>query len=536
MLGLLTKRSFGSLTLAQFLGALNDNALRQTYLLLAVQAASPEKQAAAAVLFALPFLVFSPLAGQLADRFSKRTVIVFTKFIEIAVMLLAALAMWQQNLLLILISILLMSSQSCFFSPAKYGIIPELLSYEQLSAGNGIIQMSTNIAIMTGTALAGFLLQLTDVFWTGVVLLGLSLLGWTISLLIKPVEPADPELQFTFEPVQRLAKSLAWIRRDYVLFSSMLAFSFVWFVGAFLTLVLNVYGLQALRLGEAGTSLLFVFLATGIGLGSLLAGRWSERKVEFGLIPLGAGGMAGGLMLLSLVETSQLFAYCWLLASGMFSGLFLIPLQATLQERPPAEKKGELLAAANIFSFTAVIAASAIYTLLTNQAGLTSGSLLFLLGLVTLAVGLLLVVILPRVFVRFVLWNLCHTVYRFQLEGRQNVPREGPGLLKVDRFSPLKILQIQFCVPRPVTFITFMPVGKRRFLKLLLSLLNVVEFSPAEREKCFQLAKKKVDKGELVCLATKAIPPEKLREVVGLRGEMVQFTFNRTKNVVTVSK
>lgn len=481
MFGLLKRLSFSSVILSQFLGALNDNALRQTYLLLVVGMGTAERQAEATVLFALPFLLFSPLAGQLADRFSKRTVFVITKLAELLVMVLAAYALWVDSLGLLLLSILLMASQSVFFSPAKYGILPEILEYEQLSHGNGIIQMTTNIAILCGTALAGVLLESGGRIWTGFVLVFFGLVGWSATFFIEEVPPASEELNFDYNPLKRTAQNFSWIRQDSLMLLAVGGFVFSWLLATVLMLNVNVFGLQTLGVGETLTSLLFVALALGLGTGGAFAGWLSGEKIEYGLIIPGLLGLTVGLLTLWGLVGGFYLSYFWMYLTGVSSGIFLIPLQSALQDRPPEEQKGEGLATANIVTFTGVIAGTALYVILIQDLNLSATTLMFYMAVGSFSLAILLIFALPWLFKRFVTCLLSALFFRIQVRGKENIPHRGPALIKVESLTSLQMLKLACCVPLPLVVAGKISSNSGPLVQLLARLLSVAPSSAIKR-------------------------------------------------------
>ncbi len=512
MFKLFKNKSFTAMIISQALGALNDNALRQTYLLLAVQMVGGEQQAGAMAFVALPFIFFSPLAGQLTDRYSKRTVILWTKGAELLVMTVAGFAAWQGNLHMLLLMIFFMFAQSAFFSPAKYGIIPELLNYEQLSEGNGLLQMSSYAAILLGVALAGVMLEMAPAYLLGIFFFVISAVGLFSGWLIRPLPPAAPQLSIDYSPLNRFARSLSWILRDRVLFILIIGFAYAWMAGGILTIVINVYGLEVLGVGELLTSLLFVALALGIGIGSLLAGRWSEKKVELGLIPLGASGLTFSQFFLSLVDSTPAAAYFWLFISGIFSALFLIPFQTALQERPPADKKGDLLATANVFTFTGVILSAAVYVLLVELLGYGPQTVLFIVGAATLVVTGLLLFFLPRLWTRFFLWLYVHLFYRLESRQTDLLPYRGSGILMISgEPSVEKLFLLSYLLPRKLH--SFLP--EKLFENWLFGkILRLNGCSPAgefPQEKLLTTVNRLIASGQVVFLSEELL--SELREI-----------------------
>lgn len=486
---------------AQFFAALNDNAMRQAFLLLAVTSAQAELQATATAVFALPFLLFSLLAGQIADRFSKRTVIIGAKTIEIGIVLLGGYALYANSLPILLTSILLMATQSTFFSPAKYGILPEILTDRDLSSGNSLLQTTTYAAILIGTAATGVLLQFGSALYLGGVLVVFGLIGWVASLFVDPVPAAGNEA-VSINPLSELASELSRIRADSTLFLAMLGYAYAWLVGTVLVLNLNVYGLKTLDLGQAMTSLMLVFLATGMGVGSLLAGRWTERTVEPGLIPFGAVGMASSLFVFINSTLSPLSAAFWLLMVGVFSGLFLIPLQTLLQERPESGDVGSTFGVTNVVTFSAVLTAAAVYAQL-SAAGLAPTVVMGALALSTCLVAVFIVTVVPAFFFRFIVWLITHTIYRIDVFGEDNIPHNGPAILAPNHVSYVDGLLIAACVPRFVRFIVYGPLFDIPIIGWVLRAANAIPVYPGDDEqieKAMQTARTALNDGHVVCI------------------------------------
>ena len=178
------KRSFWSLIVTQFQGAFSDNALKNLVIYLIVSSGLPEDQRDLLVpltgaLFALPFILFSMTGGFLADRFSKRSVTVGVKYFEIGVMLVATVGLVFKILPIQFVAIFLMGVHSAIFGPSKYGLLPELLPEKRLSWGNGVLELGTFLAIITGTVTGA---MLSENFkeaqqWSGIIFLLLAVFG-----------------------------------------------------------------------------------------------------------------------------------------------------------------------------------------------------------------------------------------------------------------------------------------------------------------------------------------------------------------------
>ncbi|MEE3368342.1 MAG: MFS transporter [Planctomycetota bacterium] len=379
-------RSFQGMTATQFLGAFNDNLFKQLVLLICIDAArqtgrSDVYQPVAQALFALPFVLFSGFAGYLSDRLSKRRIVVVCKGVEIGVMLvgmcvfMSARSSFDPSLALLLCVLTLMGTQSAFFGPAKYGILPELLSERNLPAANGIIQMTTFLAIIFGTAAAGYgkdLLQ-EDLWLICCGCLAIAILGTLTSLLIRRTSPAQPTLDF--DPSSLLVNRDTWkmLVTDRTLFGVLLISSLFWMIGGVLLPAVNAFGKNQLGIGDSRTSIMSASIGFGIASGCALAGKLSQSRIRFELVTAGSWGLVFGLCCLAgvglvdyealPVEWVEWIAWLLLVELGVSAGLFVVPLQVFMQTRPPVEHKGRMIGAMNLINWIAILAASGFYYL-----------------------------------------------------------------------------------------------------------------------------------------------------------------------------
>lgn len=399
MLSLFRNRSFSCLIGAQFLAALNDNFLKQIFLLMVVHSVlmgegtvDYQLQGAGTAVFALPFLLFSAFAGNLSDQQPKGTIIRWTKLIELFVALVATWGLFVDNLGILLVALLLVSTQSCFFSPAKYGILPEILPREQLSAGNGILQLTTYVAILLGTATAGVTLTLFTQgrVISGFVMLGVAFVGWLMSLGVEGDSPRDPDRALLEFPVDQLVRGLHLILVNVPLAVAVMNFVFVWFVGTLLMVNLNVFGMKVLALNRMWTSLLNVLLAVGLGLGSYLAGWLSGDGIRPDFVPVGGVFLGISLLLIQFFSGILMLNAVLIFAVGLGGGFFLVPVQTLTQDLPAEENRGEVLGLLNFLTFTGVLVASAGYVLLVGYLGLNASLLMGVIGLVSLVISLIL--------------------------------------------------------------------------------------------------------------------------------------------------
>src|SRR5712664_4538940 len=292
------RRGFWSLIATQFHGAFNENALKFLiiYLVLALEKDKAQRdrlEVLVGALFAAPFILFSLSGGYLADRFSKRTVTIWTKVFEVGVMLFAAGALVGPNLSLALAAIFLVCTQGALFGPSKYGLLPELLPPEKLSWGNGVLELGTFLAIIVGSMSGSFLAEAFNrrEIYAGALLLGFTVIGLVWSFGIGRVPAADPAKRFHLVSLIDVWSPMKLIRSDRVLWLAVLGNTYFFFVAGLLQFNIFIYGQDVLHIRSTEGGFLQAAIAIGIGLGSFAAGYLSAGKIEYGLIPLGSMGM-----------------------------------------------------------------------------------------------------------------------------------------------------------------------------------------------------------------------------------------------------
>ncbi len=405
----------------QFLGAFNDNFLKMVVSFVALELATGPNGYVEVItaLFILPSALFSGYAGHLADVYSKRTILVTVKMFEIAIMILALATFFIGQIQPMLVIVFLMGLHAAFFGPAKYGILPEMLPDKDLSRGNGLLEMSTFVAIIMGTSIGGaiFAMWKHNLPLIGVLMIGIAILGSLASLRITRVPASGAAKLMRLNPLAEVFDGLIRLRGERTLWLTVIGISYFWFLGAFVLINMFSFGKDLLQLDEFHTSLLGTFLSIGIGAGSLTAGRLSGDHIELGLVPLGSVAMGVCLGLVALSAPSYPYTCASLVLLGFSAGLFAVPLNALLQQRAGKEEKGQLIATNNFMNTIGIFLAAAIHWILKTPLQFSPDSIILLTGLVTLAGTAVILYLLPDYFVRFILWLVTHTVYRIRVVG-----------------------------------------------------------------------------------------------------------------------
>jgi acyl-[acyl-carrier-protein]-phospholipid O-acyltransferase/long-chain-fatty-acid--[acyl-carrier-protein] ligase len=382
------------MAVTQFLGAFNDNVFKQLILLLATPAAviapangrGEDLQWAAMFVFAGAFLIFSGVAGFLSDRFSKRPLIILAKVAEIGIMLLGTLGfLFYAKIGFggMLVVLFLMGTQSAFFGPAKYGILPEMVRARDLPRANGMFLMLTFLAIIFGVALAGGLLDLFTkerVWMASLVCVVIAAAGTGTSLLVRRLPAAQPGLKYDRSVWLISGEILRLLRKDRDLMRAIVVVSIFWMVGGIVQPALNALGRTQLGLeSDLAVSALSGVVGIGIAAGCMLGGYFSRSRINPRVVAVGAFGLLATMIAMSLPggPHRHLLGY-WgsmpvLALMGVFTGMFIVPIQVMLQSRPPRGDKGRMIATMNQCTWIGVIASAVLYKVCIEVLDATGG-------------------------------------------------------------------------------------------------------------------------------------------------------------------
>ena len=429
---LLRTQRFLPLFVTQFLGALNDNVLKNALVvLLTFQAAqwttlAPEVLAnLAAGIFILPFFLFSATAGQLADKFDKARLARLVKLLEIAIVLVAGAGFALHSLATLMGSLFLLGLHSTLFGPVKYAILPQHLKSEELVGGNALIEAGTFVAILLGTLLGGLLAGAEGA--TRIITLaglGIAIAGYLASRRIPSAPPPAPDLALNLNPFSETWRNIRFARENRTVFLSILGISWFWLYGALFLAQFPAYAKNVLGGGETAVTLLLAMFTLGIGIGSLLCERLSVGRVEIGLVPLGSIGLTlfgldlafaspaapyateplggiGALALLGMAGSWRLLADLMLI--GLFGGLFIVPLYALVQQRSSESHRARVIAANNIFNALFMVAGALAAALLLS-AGLGIPALFGVAAVCNAAVAVYIYGLVPEFRERFMVW------------------------------------------------------------------------------------------------------------------------------------
>ncbi|HUJ01521.1 MAG TPA: MFS transporter [Usitatibacter sp.] len=475
---LLRERRFAPFFWTQFLGAGNDNLLKFAFTLLVTYHASRWGGAdpstvgfVLGALFIAPFLLFSATSGQLADKLDKARLMRRVKELEIGIMSIATLGLLAHAAWPLYTAIFLLGVHSTLFGPAKYAYLPQHLKEEELTGGNGMVEMGTFVAILLGTVAGGMLAKASNASaWPiAAACLAVAIAGRAAAQFIPASPSDDAALAIDWNPFAVTWRNLQLASKQRAVFNSLLGISWLWFFGTIVLTSFAPFAHQVIGGDENVVTLLLMVFSVGIGLGSLACERLSARKVEIGLVPFGSIGMtvfaldlyfaSRGLrpageepVSLFLTEAAHWRVMADLFLLALFGGFYSVPLYALIQARAEPAHRARIIAANNIINACFMIAAS-LFAIALLKAGLTIPQLFLVLAVLNAAVAAHIYTLVPEFLMRFLCWILVHSIYRLEKQGLENIPEKGPAVLVCNHVSFVDPLVILAASPRPIRFV-----------------------------------------------------------------------------------
>lgn len=507
----LHKTGFRALQATQFLEAFNDNAFKVIVIFAALDFFAKQGNgtlfvAMASGIFMLPFILFSTFAGHLADKFSKRNILVIAKLSEIVLMIAGFFALWHLSIAGMLAILFLMGLHSAFFSPSKYAILPEILDENDLSEGNGQMQMFTNAAIILGQACGGYLSSAFqgEPYKASFVFIGVAVTGFMTSLWITKVPPSGAKRDVPWNFIKEVADNTRSIHASQAIFLSILGLVYFSFLGGIFQPNIMLYAQYMMGIDHLLASLLLVSISLGIGIGGLLAGKFSDQKIELGLVPLGALGISWFSMQLGFVYHSYMGVIWTLFLLGVASGFYIVPLNTLVQFESPKDKRGQILAINNFYSFSAILLASFAIYVFGEILHVNPAKTFFFMGLSTILGAVYVCKILPYPLARLIVWILTHTLYRIKVIDKNNVPEKGGALLASNHISYVDAVLLVCSVQRPIRFVISREVYKSSIFRFLFNIGRAIPVdrkdNPKDIIRALHTAKEAVKNGELVCI------------------------------------
>ncbi len=527
---LLRTRRFLPFFVTQSLGAFNDNLFKQSLILailykLALTGDRGIWVNLCALLFILPFFLFSALAGQFGEKFAKDALIRLIKLGEIAIMAVGAVGFVFDHLSLMLVTLFAMGTHSALFGPVKYSILPQALAEDELVGGNGLVEMGTFLAILAGTIGAGVMMSsahYAPIVSSAIVLV--AVLGYLASRSIPRAAAASPQMRLNWNIFsQSWATLRLGLGQTPAVSRSIVGNSWFWFVGAIYLTQIPAYAKEWLYGDETVVTLILTVFSVGIAAGSMLCERLSGRKVEIGLVPFGSFGLTlFGLLLWwhsgNLPQNVQAndwlailgYHQAWwvlvdILGLGVFGGFYIVPLYALIQSRTAENERARVIAANNILNALFMVVSAIVSILLLSVAKLSIPELFLVVSVMNIAVNTYIFKIVPEFSMRFMIWLLSHSMYRVEHRNLELIPDEGPALLVCNHVSFVDALLIGGAVRRPIRFVMYYKIYRLPVLNFIFRTAGAIPIAGRSEdleiyERAFRKIAEYLKEGELVCI------------------------------------
>ncbi|WP_394243355.1 MFS transporter [Vibrio astriarenae] len=524
---LLKSKRFLPYFITQFFGAFNDNIFKNVLLIFVAFAGSSALPMSsnlfinlAAGLFILPFFLFSATAGVLADKYEKSWFIRKVKLFEISIMLLGAVGFITQSYAVLLLLLFLMGTQSAFFGPVKYALLPQQLKSEELLSGNALVETGTFLAILLGTIGAGMIASAENAHYVAAVAVVVFAIAGYLSSRSIPLSPAsDPNIEFKWQPYTQTKITLGIVGKDRTIFWSVIAISWFWFLGAvYLTQFPNFTKVH-LNGTEAGVSFLLALFSIGIALGSLACDKLSKNRIDIGIVPIGSIGITvfGWLMAQAVPETLPRFhnlmdfisydvlwpLFAYLLLLGASGGIFIVPLYALLQQRADEKQRAQVIAGLNIYNSLFMVGSAVMGIVVLSVLELNITQLFKILALLNAIVAIRIFLKVPIFAVRFLVWVLTHTMYRVKHKNLHHIPEHGGALIVCNHVSYMDALLLSAVCPRLIRFVMEEDYANYRPIRRFLQRAGVIPISANRRgsiRRAFTEVEEALQQGHIVCI------------------------------------
>jgi len=474
--GLLGSKRFLPFFATQFLGAFNDNIFKNALIILITFGVANSDTTntlvnVAAALFILPFLLFSALAGQLADKWNKARYIRRVKQVEILIMFLGAIGFLLNSIPILLGVLFLMGAQSAFFGPAKYALLPQHLKSTELTTGNALVESGTFLAILLGTLGGGLLISMESLgpLITALCVVCLSIIGYLSSRFIPSAPAVKLDLKLNLNLFSESITIVKYLKSEHSIFLCVLGISWFWFLGTIYLTQFPNYTKTILNGDATVATLLLTLFSLGIGVGSFICERLSRGRIEAGLVPIGIIGMTiFGLHLGAYTpmgpETLPMNAAMFFQSEGsirvlldlflisMFGGIYIVPLYTLVQHLSAVEHRARIIAANNIINTLFMILA-AVMAIVVLDDGATISDLFIYISIINIAVSIYIFGKAPEFLFRMLGWILIHSAYRIRSQGLRNIPTTGPAVVISNHVSYIDAIIFHALIPRRTRFV-----------------------------------------------------------------------------------
>lgn len=519
----LPKRTWISIVLVlgvTMLNAFNDNLLKMMLVGLAPKVVDSSLGANIGVwlgaMILLPFILFAPLSGYFADRYSKRSVILAMLVAQSIILLLAGLcfhlAWGELSIILALGAFFLLATQSTFYSPGKMGILKELAGSRRLGLVAGWLQMVTMVGILAGLAVGGawfdalykehgnaWLAAAEPIWW----LFGVAVVAMIAGIYIHKT-PNHPGVKYHhglwWEHFVHLKESLSHPPMRRAFFGN----STYWFVASmaaamFVDIGLALHPDQSLGGAATASSRMTLMIGVGTVVGSLFISWVNRNALQLGIIPIGALGLAGSLFWAGLTPVSS-EAFDWaLIVIGFTGGCYMVPIQTFIQDTADPERRGRVLASMNLLDSVAGVLGVLLLAVL-KAVGVGFQGQFWVLCALMIVATVYIVQLLPHYLLRFIALAIVRSLYKVRSVHHERVPKNGGTMLLPNHVSYVDAFIMGASCTRQVRFVMWDALYNIPAMTWFVKLCGTVPISPTRAKDAVRTVGAALKEGRIVCL------------------------------------
>lgn len=362
------------LFLLNFVGVLNDNFMKHCIIFVSVGWIMPEWMtqsqliSAVSAALVLPYLLLSPYSGEIAERFPKQKIVRLMKLIEMPIVALAGVGFWIESVWIVLLAVLLMGTQSCLYSPAKYGLIRDVEGEKGVAFGSGMFEMMAFLGILIGTIVAAYISEHYAWWIVAIVMLGLAIIGYNISKILGIVESQCIEVKIEKQsrnPIKFLIQSYKFASQHKGLNKAIYGASLLWLLGGLLQMNVVLHCTRTLGMSNTASSIILSMAAVGIAIGCSVAGKLIENRNKQNFIIGGLIGVALALIIVLIFKPERWALGVLIFLIAVSGGMFQVPCLAIVQSANIGRKLGSVLAYLNLLTFIFVLIGTVIFSIIT---------------------------------------------------------------------------------------------------------------------------------------------------------------------------
>jgi acyl-[acyl-carrier-protein]-phospholipid O-acyltransferase/long-chain-fatty-acid--[acyl-carrier-protein] ligase len=493
----------------QFLGVFNDNFLKNLIIFISIFWLAEQQQGlvipVASALLVIPFVLLSPLAGRLAQVYSKQRIFEYAKLAEIPIMVIAIIGFYSESITIVMTALLLMGIQSALYSPSKFGLIRDVGGSEGLSYGVGTMEFLTFLGVLIGQIAAGFVSDLSSGIdpMLSSILMVFAIGGYISSRRIKVHEEKPMEKsKDSVEPFSFLYKTAKWAKKVKGLNTTILGLGCFWLVAAMIQMNIYEHAPKVFSLSNTETSFVMALIAIGIGLGCFLSGKLSKNRVELGMVPLGGLGLSIITTIFATIELEITPFIICLFFAALSAGFYKVPLSAWIQERVEGRKLGLALAYNQLIAFLFILIAAGLFGYVVNT--FNTYAVFAVIALVSWIMTLATIMNIPAMMIRFIAYIMAHSYFKFDIEGSHHIPKKSGALLVANHLSLLDAFFVVATTSRMLRFVMAKDLYEFWLWHWLMKRLNMIPISANQGkeklEEFNEICRREVSQGHVVCI------------------------------------